>query len=257
MKTPLPLSHTILAPLAAALLLTSAGHAAISSINTPGTSVASINFDDTTSLSPPPGALYPTSTSPWTGAIHSLPFTTDPTTFDTAQGNIAASFAGVNYAITFTNVLLNQALLNTGFAQLVFQFNVEFQLDAGGLPSQPTLFPSFTVNGTVQTGGFAFVTGFINYNGVNADGTANLLDTVNYNAFFSTPGGFSSTVTGVPGSGTTAALAPNSTLTLDGVFTFIVDPASISAESQMVPEPGSAILAILAGVPLLLRRRRA
>ncbi len=231
----------------------------ITGINTPGTSLASINFDDTNSFSPPPGTTNITpNVSPWNGALFSLPFTTDVTTLDTAQGDIMASFAGNSYALTFTNVLLQQSLLNTGFAKLVFQFNVEYQLDAAGLPSQPTLFPSFAVTGTVQNPGFAFVSGFINYNGLNADGTANLLDIVNYNANFGAPGPFSNTVNGVPGgpgAGTTAALAPNSTLTLDGVFTFIVDPASIHANSVMVPEPSSALLALLAA-PLLLRRRK-
>lgn len=258
----IPSSHTLLhsalAVLAGGLLFSASTQAAISGINTPGTSLASINFDDTASFSPPPGTTNITpNVSPWNGALFSLPFTTDGTTFDTAQGDIAASFLGNTYAITFTNVLLQQSLLNTGFAKLVFQFNVEFQLDGAGLPLQATLYPIFNVTGTVQIGGFAFVSGLINYNGLNADGTANLLDTVTYNASYVTPGAFSSpAVLGVPGGGTTAALAPNSTLTLDGVFTFIVDPASISANSVMVPEPSSALLALLS-LPLLLRRRRA
>lgn len=252
--------HTLLrsafAALTAALTLSDRADAAISGINTPGTSLASINFDDTNSFSPPPGTTNITpNVSPWNGALFSLPFTTDGTTFDTAQGDIAASFLGNSYAITFTNVLLQQSLLNTGFAKLVFQFNVEYQLDAAGLPSQPTLFPSFAVTGTVQNPGFAFVSGFINYNGLNADGTANLLDTVNYNANFGAPGPFSNTVNGIPNNGSTPALGPNSTLTLDGVFTFVVDPASIHASSVMVPEPSSALLALLSA-PLLLRRKK-
>ena len=247
----------LLTALTLALPLSDRAHALITGINTPGTSLASINFDDTASFSPPPGTTNITpNVTPWNGALFSLPFTTDGTTLDTAQGDIAASFAGNSYAITFTNVLLQQSLLNTGFAKLVFQFNVEFQLDAAGLPSQATLYPIFNVTGTVQIGGFAFVSGLINYNGLNADGTANLLDTVSYNASYITPGAFSSpAVIGVPGGGTTPALGPNSTLTLDGVFTFIVDPASIQANSVMVPEPSSALLALLAA-PLLLRRRK-
>lgn len=163
----IPSVHALLrsafAALTAALILSGRADAAISGINTPGTSMASINFDDTNSLSPPPGTTNITpSVGPWGGAIHALPFTTDGTTFDTAQGDIAASFLGNSYAVNFTNALLNQAIANTGFALLVFQFNVEFQLDAAGLPAQATLFPSFNVNGTVQTGGFAFVSGFIN-----------------------------------------------------------------------------------------------
>lgn len=93
------------------------------------------------------------------------------------------------------------------------------------------------------------------YNGLNADGTANLVDTVNYNANLATPGGFIGTVPGIPINGSTPVLPANSTLTLDGVFTFVVDPANINANSVMVPEPSSAVLALLS-LPLLLRRRR-
>ncbi len=258
MKTP-PF-HTLLRSISAALLsalaLGGRADAAISGINTPGTSLATIHFDDTNSLSPPPGTTnIILTTSPWNGAIQSLPFTTDFTTLDTAQGDVAASFLGNSYALNFTNVLLTQSLGNTGFARLDFIFNAEFQLDGAGLPLQATLFPSFSVNGTVQTGGFALVTGFINYYGLNADGTANLLDTVLYNANFATPGPFASTVLGIPNNGTTPLQAPNGTLTLDGVITFVVDPASIQAQSQMVPEPSSAMLALIS-LPLLLRRRR-
>ena len=40
---------------------------------------------------------------------------------------------------------------------------MQFQTDAAGLPSGPTQFPGFNLNGTVQPGGFASVSGTINY----------------------------------------------------------------------------------------------
>ncbi len=245
--------------LAASLLLAAGAHAQITGINSVSSSAA-IQFDDTASFDPSlfPGITNITPTvSPWTGATHSLPFTTDIVTLDTAQGDVTATFAGNSYAINFANVLLNQAILNTGFAQLVFTFAIEYQLGGAGLPSQATLFPSFSVNGTVQTGGFAFVSGFINYDAVNTAGTISTVETVNYNQLFSTPGGFLATVPGVPNNGTTPALVANTTLTLSGSITFLVDPAEIHAESQMVPEPTAGVLVLLASLPMLLRRRRA
>ena len=152
---------------------------------------------------------------------------------------------------------LNQAPLNTGFADLIFTFSVEFQLDTGGLPSQATVYPNFAINGTVQNiaGSFASVKGFINYTGINAAGTIGVLDTVNYNNVFNTPGNFSSVVNGVPVNGTTPTLVANTTLTLSGMIDFRVDPANFNVET--VPEPGSGLLvgfALLSG--LLWHSRR-
>ncbi|MCC7204692.1 MAG: hypothetical protein IT441_06405 [Phycisphaeraceae bacterium] len=245
----------VLLALAGGLIAVPAVHAAVSGVNTPVTSAASITFDDTFSSAPPLGITFTgPSVSPWNGSLVSLPTTTDPNTADFASGDISASFAGNTYAINLANVTLNQAVLNTGTAHLTFAFNIEFQLDGAGLPLQPTLFPNFVVNGTVQNiaGSFAAVTGFIDYYGVNTAGTYSVLETVNYNSIWTTPGNFTGTAAGVPVSGTTPLLVANTTLTLNGVINFQVDPASINAYSVMVPEPVSlAVLAIAAAMAVL------
>jgi len=234
--------------------------AAISGINSPVTSMASIQFDDTTSLNPfsLPGTtnIMPTVSS-WAGATFSLPSTTDLVTFDNAQGDISASFAGNTYAITFANVTLTQAVLNTGFAHLIFTFDVEYQLDGAGLPSQLTISPIFAVSGTVQPAGFASVGGFINYDAVNTAGTISTVETVNYSGFWNTPGPFSATVIGVPNSGNTPLLVANTTLRLWGSINFMVDPASINAFSY-IPEPSMmTLLAVPAALSLRRRFRQA
>ena len=264
MKT--PSKHSLLtstiAALATGLILSASTQAQITGVNS-AVSSSSIQFDDTTSFDPSsnPGITNTTLTlTPWPGfTTHSFPSTTDPVTFDNAAGGITAGFGvpGPNdYDITFSGVSHTQAPLNTGTAHLIFTFVVEFQIGALGLPFQPTLFPSFSVNGTVQpVGGFAFVGGFINYDAVNTAGTISTIETVNYNQLFNVPGPFAATVPGVPTFGNTPALVANTTLTLSGTISFQVDPASINAQSQMVPEPSSALLALLS-LPLLLRRRR-
>lgn len=237
-------------------LATSGAEAAVAGINTPVTSNVSIVFDDTWSLDPmlnPGVTLGGPNVSPWNGATVSLPLTTDPVTLDTASGDVGATFAGNTYAINLSNVLLNQFGANTGTAHLIVTFNLEYQLDAAGLPQQPTLYPNFLVNGTVQNtaGSFAALSGWIDYTGVDASGIYSVIETVNYSALWLTPGNFNSTVFGVPVNGITSILPGNSTLTLNGVFVFQVDPASINANSFMVPEPASAALAIVGGVLLL------
>jgi hypothetical protein len=157
--------------------------------------------------------------------------------------------------VTFANVSLAQQPLNTGLAHLMFQFSIEYQLDGAGLPLQATLFPAFAVTGTVQPGGFAFVSGAIDYYGTNTAGTISQVEQVTYNQTFLTPGPFGATVFGVPTSGTTPALIPNTTLRLDGQFTFVVDPATINADSFMVPEPGAVSVLGLSSLALLRRRR--
>lgn len=235
-------------------------HASISGINTPVTSIGSIIFDDTFSSTPPPGITNsgPVVT-PWTGATVTLAPTTDPNTLDFATASLDATFGGNNYAINFSNVTLTQAVGNTGTANLIFTFNVEYQLDAAGLPFQPTLYPNFVVNGTVQStsGSFAAVSGAINYSGVNTAGTISTFETVNYNSVWNTPGPFSGLAVGVPTFGNTPVLVGNTTLTLDGVIVFAVDPASINAFSITVPEPASIL--VMSGVLglALVRPRRA
>ncbi len=238
-----------LAALVGWFLFSAYAEAAISGVNTPGTSLASITFDDTFSVFPPNGITNTgPSVSPWNGSIIVLPLTTDPVTFDFASGSIDATFLGNTYAINITNVTLDQAVPNTGTAHLNFAFNIEFQLDALGLPSQATLFPNFVVNGTVQNipGSFAALSGWINYSGVNTAGTISVLETVNYNNLWNTPGPFSGLAVGIPVNGVTPPLVANTTLTLDGFISFQVDPASINAQSvQSVPEPSSFALGIL------------
>ena len=262
MKSSILKSITIVIVFAGSLLLGDSARAlVINTINSPATSFSTISFIDTNSLSPSfvPGGAYNQTVTPWGGLApisNTLPLTTDPIG-DFAKGNITANVSLGNYSLALNSVILNQAPLNTGFADLIFSFSVEFQLDAAGLPSQATVFPNFAINGTVQNpaGSFASIKGFINYTGVNTAGTVSVLDTVNYNALFSTPGNFSSVVNGVPVNGTTPTLAPNTTLTLSGVIDFTVDPANINVET--VPEPGSGLLvgfALLSG--LLWHTRR-
>ena len=256
-----------LAVLVGGLSFNSVAQAGIVGINTPVTSTASITFDDTFSVNPSlqPGITNSgPSLSPWNGSLLSLPLTTDPTTLDDASGDLDASFifASNTYAINFNNVTLTQAVNNTGTAHLFFAFSVEYQLDGAGLPLQATIYPNFIVNGTVQNipGSFAAVTGFINYSGVNTAGTYSVLETVNYNSFWTTPGPFTATAFGVPVNGVTPILVPNTTLTVDGFISFQVDPASINAFSvqSTIPLPSAAWagLALLGGLAATRSRRR-
>ncbi len=255
--------HLVRSTLVGMLLFCGGVRAAILGINTPGTSVATVNFDDTNSIAPPSGITNTgPSVSPWNGATVVLPLTTDPNTSDFAKGSIVGSFipSSNTYSLNFNSINLSQAVGNTGFATLDFTFNIEFQLDALGLPAQPTLYPNFVVNGTVQntSGSFAAVSGFINYEAVNTAGTISIVDTVNYNSVWNTPGPFSGTAVGVPVNGTTPALVPNTTLTLDGFIRFQVDPATINAQSVMVPEPSTWLLGALGALGILaIYRRRA
>lgn len=242
------------------LVINPAGAGVIPPINSPGSSYASILFDDTASFDP---SLFPGITSltqnvtPWGGAPpinNILALTTDPVTFDFAQGGITADVIAGNYSLAFNNVTVSQIPLNTGFAHLLFNFSVEFQLDGLGLPSQPTVFPTFAVNGTVQPGGFAAIKGSIDYYAVNTAGTYGIVETVNYGSWFTTPGTFTATVTGIPTFGSTPALVPNTTLTLSGYMDFIVDPATLNAST--VPEPSGGIVVGLAALAGVLWRRR-
>lgn len=251
---------TIGALIAAAFIIAPQARAQITGINA-GASSALIKFNDTASLDPlltPGVSLVTQSASPWPAfSTLALPFTTDVVTNDTAQGDITATWAPGAYNVAINNVLLTQAPLNTGFATLLFSFTVEYQVGAGGLASLPTSSPAFNVSGTVQPPppltNFASITGSVNYFAVDAAGVGGLVETVNYNTLFNTPGPFVGAVSGTPVNGSTPAIGPNSTLTLVGNITFTVDPASISAEA--VPEPSASLLAGLC-LPLLLARRR-
>lgn len=238
--------------------------AGIGGVNTPVTSSGSIIFDDTLSSTPPAGITNTGPVvSPWNGSPVTLTLTTDPNTLDFASGSLDATYVlnGNNYAININGITLNQAVGNTGLAQLDVAFNIEFQLDALGLPQQVPIYPNFVVNGTVQNtaGSFAALSGYIDYYGVNTAGTYSVLETVNYNAQWLTPGPFSSIVFGVPVNGFVPMLVGNTTFTLDGLIRFKVDPASINAYSiQSVPEPASIIsLGAAAGWLATRRGRRA
>src|SRR2546428_705965 len=93
MKTHQPLIISSLA-LIGGLLLSASAQAAISSIVS-GTSYAQINFDDTNSMDPflNSGVTNATVNNPaWNGSAFALPLTTDPVTFDFAQGGLLATF---------------------------------------------------------------------------------------------------------------------------------------------------------------------
>jgi hypothetical protein len=251
MKTARTAPAKILATLAATLVFATAAHAAFSGINPTPLTNANIRFGDAASFNGPfNGGTYNSPVAnPWNGALNSLPYTLDGATGDDAQGDIFATFTATTYDLVVPLAMVQQAIGNTGSAILQFNAVVEFQTDAFGFPVNPTLFPTFFINGTVQPGGFADFTGSITYTSV-ANG---LVDTVNYTYNNVTPGAFSATVNGVAGSGTTPAMPAFDTLTLVANFAFTVDPASISATT--VPEPSSAVLTLLS-LPFLLRRRR-
>lgn len=245
-------STNIFAALAASFFMSTAAHAAFNGINPTFLTNANIRFGDANSFNGPlNGGTYNTPVvTPWNGAIHTLPFTLDLTTNDDAQGSIVALFTPGTYDLNIPLATVQQATGNTGSAILQFNAVVEFQTDILGFAAGPTQFPTFTINGTVQPGGFADFMGSITY----TSAFWGLVDSVNYTYSTFTPGAFSTSVTGVAGSGTTPVLPAFDTLTLVANFAFTVDPASITATT--VPEPSSALLALLSA-PLLMRRRRA
>ncbi len=253
MKTVRKTTAKILATLAAILAFSTATHAAISGINPTPPTNANIRFGDGASFfGLLNGGTYNSPVAnPWNGALNSLPYTLDLTTNDDAQGDILATFTPATYDLVVPTAMVQQAIGNTGSAILQFNAVVEFQTDAFGFPVNPTLFPTFFINGTVQPGGFADFTGSITY----TSAFWGLVDTVNYLYNNVTPGAFGATVNGVAGSGTTPVLPAFDTLTLVANFAFTVDPASINATT--VPEPSTSLLMLLSAIPLLRRRRRA
>ena len=245
-------------------IFSGAAQAAIIGIGTPSSSFASIQFNDTTSVNPSaqPGVTNYTTTSPgWNGSSFTMPTQTDPVTFDQATGNLLGQIINqTTYAVSLNGVTLTQLAVNTGYAKLNLSFDIQYVLDAGGLASQATLFPTFNVNGTVQPAstGFAEFGGTIDYYGTSTSGTFGLIDTVTYGTtggtpyVWNTPGPFSATVTGVPVVGTTPMLQGNTDLYLVGNFMFTVDPATINIAT--VPEPATMCMLGLGG--LLLHRKR-
>ncbi|MCY2932391.1 MAG: PEP-CTERM sorting domain-containing protein [Planctomycetota bacterium] len=251
--------------IAAILLTAGSAKANLFGINSPSSSYALINFDDTTSLNPSavPGTTnYTTSTSPWNGSSFTMGTQIDPNTLDEAKGNLLGQILGpTTYDVSLNSVRLIQTAGNSGYAHLNLRFNIEYQLDSGGLGSQATISPIFTVDGTVQTGGgFAQFGGTIDYYGMDSSYNPYLLDTVVYSpAIWTAPGPFNGTVSGVAINGTTPILpgtvgGNNSTLTLVGNFSFMVDPATMNVAT--VPEPATVSLLALGGLAVLRRRRR-
>ena len=190
----------------------------------------------------------------WTGTLNTLVPTTDPVTFDVGGGDMSATFAGTSYNIWLNNVQLDHLAGNTGHADLLFRFQVEFQISTAGLPSQATISPVFAISGNVGTkaGAYAQLTGQIDY---FVTGNPLPVETVTYAWSQTGAGPFSApAVTGTATIGTTPALVPGTTLTLQGQFNLLADPTTISL--QTIPEPGSAGLLLLGASGLLLRRRR-
>ena len=244
----------ILATLATALLCTRAA-AQLGAPNAP-TSSASITFDDTNSLPPLGITNVSPATGPWNGTLFAPSLPTDPNG-DFATGSITATGAGSIYSITPASIQLAQVTTTVGYAVLMFQFTVDYLVTGSPLPNlNPTYFPGFLVSGTVQPGGFASVSGTINYFDVsNAAYIGGLLDTVNYSYLNTTPGVFTNVpVFGLPSVGNTPLIPVGSSLTVTGSITFKVDPANISATPT--PEPTAGLLTLLS-LPLLLARRRA
>lgn len=193
----------------------------------------------------------------WNGSPVSLS-QTDPTTSDSASGILDASgFGGFNYPLVLNNVTLTQPNVNTGHADLQFYLGVSYVLGVSGLPSAPVQYPNFLVSGTVQSAGtgYASISGTLYYEDVNTTGVGSLIDTVNYNWLYNTPGTFSSLpVNGSPTSANLPTIPFGDTLDVWGDITFEVDPASITVET--VPEPATYLLASLGLVGLLMIGRR-
>ncbi len=244
----------------ALLLGSTVARAQFTGVNAAASS-ASIIFDDTLSFNPTAGTLTPSINPAWGGLLHALPLTTSIPTNDQAEGQVNAPWTATTYDLLFPITTLTQDLTATGFADLNYLALAEFNTGLGGYGGGFTRFPTFIVSGTVQPGGFAHITGTIDYYSQVLGAVAVLQDTVTYNMLWlnggTTPISFTNvSVPGIAGSGSIPALAGFENLILDANIQFRVDPATISATTISAPEPGSALLALLAGMPLLLRRRR-
>ena len=240
--------HTSLATLTAALLLGSVPAQAFFTGAFSATTTTEFN-DAASFFGSFNGNSYSISGAPPTTGYSQ----TDLTTGDLAQGGITVPFTiGDGYFFSFQNILLTQAVTSSGQATLRFLFSIDYQIGTA-IPVQAAIAPVFNVFGTVQTGGFAAVNGFIDYYNPNMGAIGSVIASVFYNDLFSAPGPFTATVT--PTAANTPLLGAGTSLLLIGDITFIVDPASINAESAPVPEPAAGLLALMS-LPALLARRR-
>ena len=258
MKTSIHPRRPLIAIAASLVLLSAPAQALIVAITSNPSSYSNITFNDTASFNPSnqQGITVASSFVPssWSGTLNTLVPTVDPVTMDVGGGDMSATFAGTNYNILLNNVQLDHQAGNTGHAVLSFRFRVEFLISTAGLASQPTISPVFLATGNVsnaKAGAYAQLTGQIDY---FVTGNALPVDTVTYAWSTTSPGPFSQGISGTAAVGTTPALNPGDTLTLEGSFDLLADPTTISL--QTIPEPGSAALLLGAG-GLLLRRRRA
>lgn len=256
---------TLLSPLQALALMISASAgfatsamAAISAINS-GATNAQLAFDDTNSLNSfasPGTTIYSTNQSVWSGNPLGLTVT-DPVTSDSAAFAFRAfgwNFpqAATPYGLNLQNFTVSQLPTGSGFVEATITFRIQYQIDGSGLNITNLFLPQYLVGGTVQTGGFAMITGQVDY----TSASLGAMEQVNYGYFNNTPGTFSSQpMVGTPVLNATAFALPGfDTLTIGGYFTAKVDPASITITT--VPEPGVALLCVPAALALLAGRRR-
>ena len=229
---------------------------AISGINASGSFLIT-NFDDTGSVATSGTGVTNANfvVNPWSGALTPQPAFTDPNTGDSTSGFYFAFSGGNSYAVFLNSVQVNHQLANTGSATLTMVYGVEFQCNALGLPLAPISLYNYAVTGNIQPGGFATFNGVLTY----TSAALGLLDQVNYAYLNTTPGPFFATVSGTPTSGAPFTLPANDTITLNGQFQIIADPASITVSS--VPEPSTYAMALAGlacgGYSMFRRRKRA
>jgi hypothetical protein len=258
MKSPLRPLQSLALIVSAATGFATSTMAAISAINS-GATNAQLAFDDTNSQNSVAASgttIYATNQSVWSGNPLGLTVV-DPVTSDSAAFAFRAfgwNFpqAATPYGLNLQNFTVTQQPGGSGFVEATITFRIQYQIDGGGLNITNLFLPQYLVGGTVQTGGFAMVTGQVDY----TSAALGAMEQVNYGYFNNTPGTFTSQpLVGTPVLNATAFALPSSdTLTIGGYFTAKVDPASITITT--VPEPGVALLCAPAALALLAGCRR-